>query len=201
MVTRYTARFVSLLIRHFTLTLTVIRLLALSRAIDRFNELCAKIASAMVLLACLISAANALLRYGFSGGSNAWLEVQWHLFAGMVMLGSAWALARNGHVRVDVLYGGWKPRTQAWVDIFGFCAFLLPVTVWLFIYTLPLFTTAWSTGEVSANAGGLPLWPAKLMLPVGFGCLALQGVAEIIKRAAWLRGELEMDLHYEKPLQ
>ena len=102
------------------------------------------------------------------------------------------------------LYGGWKPRTQAWVDIFGFCAFLLPMfTIWLpVIYTLPMFLTAWSSGEeISANAGGLPLWPAKLMLPLGFGCLALQGIAEIIKRAAWLRGAIEMDLHYEKPLQ
>jgi TRAP-type mannitol/chloroaromatic compound transport system permease small subunit len=177
------------------------RLLILSRAIDSLNGLCAKIASVMVLLACLVSAGNALIRYGFSGGSNAWLEVQWHLFAGMVMLGSAYALSRNGHVRVDVLYGGWKSRTQAWVDIFGFCAFLLPVTLWLLIYTWPMFTTAWLSGEVSANAGGLPLWPAKLMLPLGFGLLALQGVAEIIKRVAYLRGELKMDLHYEKPLQ
>ena len=155
----------------------------------------------MVLLACLISAFNACIRYGFSGGSNAWLEVQWHLFAGMVMLGSAWVLARNGHVRVDVLYGRWTPRTQAWMDLIGFTVFLLPVTGWLFIHTLPMFLTAWSTGEVSANAGGLPLWPAKLMLPLGFGCLILQGVAEIIKRIAWLRGALDLGLSYEKPLQ
>lgn len=155
----------------------------------------------MVLFACLISAGNALIRYGFSGGSNAWLEVQWHLFAGMVMLGSAYTLARNGHVRVDVLYGGWKPRTQAWVDLFGFCVFLLPVMLWLLIYTWPMFATAWTSNEVSANAGGLPLWPAKLMLPLGFTLLALQGVSEIIKRIAWLRGVIEMDTHYERPLQ
>jgi TRAP-type mannitol/chloroaromatic compound transport system permease small subunit len=177
------------------------RLLVLSRAIDRFNEACAKIASLMVLLACLISATNALIRYGFSGGSNAWLEIQWHLFAGMVMLGSAWTLARNGHVRVDVFYGRWQARTQAWVDLLGFAVFLLPVCLWLLIHTWPLFATAWSSGEISANAGGLPLWPAKLMLPLGFACLLLQGVAEIIKRIAWLRGEIQMDLHYEKPLQ
>jgi len=177
------------------------QLLILSRFIDRFNGLSAKIASAMVLLACLISAGNALIRYGFSGGSNAWLEVQWHLFAGMVMLGSAYTLSRNGHVRVDVLYGGWKARTQAWVDLFGFCVFLLPVTLWLLTYTWPMFATAWATQEVSANAGGLPLWPAKLMLPLGFAALALQGISEIIKRIAWLRGVIEMDTHYERPLQ
>lgn len=176
-------------------------LLTLSRTIDRFNEACAKIASAMVLLACLISAVNACIRYGFSGGSNAWLEVQWHLFAGMVMLGSAWVLARNGHVRVDVLYGRWAPRTQAWVDLLGFAVFLLPVCVWLLAHTWPMFATAWSTGEISANAGGLPLWPAKLMLPLGFFCLTLQGIAEIIKRVAWLRGEHDLDLSYEKPQQ
>lgn len=155
----------------------------------------------MVLLACLISAGNAALRYGFAGGSNAWLEVQWHLFAGMVMLGSAWTLSRNGHVRVDVFYGGWKPRTQAWVDLLGFACFLLPVCLWLLAYTWPMFATAFGSGEVSANAGGLPLWPAKLMLPLGFACLVLQGISEIIKRIAWLRGEIELDLHYEKPLQ
>lgn len=179
----------------------MIRLLILSRAIDRFNGALAKIASLMVLLACLISAGNAMIRYGFSGGSNAWLEVQWHLFAGMVMLGSAWTLARNGHVRVDILYGRLRPRAQAWVDILGFALFLLPVCVWLLIYTWPLFATAWASGEVSANAGGLPLWPAKLMLPLGFASLSLQGVAEIIKRVAWLRGEINLDLHYEQVQQ
>lgn len=179
------------------------RLLLLSRAIDRFNGGFAKIASAMVLLACLISAGNAIARYGFGGGSNAWLEVQWHLFAGMVMLGGAGTLAKNGHVRVDLLYGRLRPRAQAWVDILGFCLFLLPVCIWLLVYTWPLFATAWTSGEVSANAGGLPLWPAKLMLPLGFACLALQGVAEIIKRIAWLYGAApaELELHYEQPLQ
>ena len=180
---------------------TVSRLLFLSRLIDRFNGFFAKIASGMVLLACVVSAANAMIRYGFAGGSNAWLEVQWYLFAGMVMLGSAYTLSRNGHVRVDVLYGNWKPRTCAWMDLFGFIVFLLPVMTWLLIYSWPMFAGAWASGEVSANAGGLPLWPAKLMLPLGFGLLLLQGIAEIIKRIAYLRGELDMDLHYEKPLQ
>ena len=147
----------------------------------------------MVLLACLISAGNAFIRYGFSGGSNAWLEVQWHLFAGMVMLGSAWTLARNGHVRVDVFYGRWKPRTQAWMDLFGFAVFLMPVCLWLLMHTWPLFATAWSSGEVSANAGGLSLWPAKLMLPLGFGCLVLQGIAEIIKRIAWAATDCSLE--------
>lgn len=186
---------------HFTLPKLPASLLIFAHRIDSINRGGAIAASLMVLVACLISAANALIRYGFAGGSNAWLEVQWHLFAGMVMLGSAATLAKNGHVRVDVLYGSWAPRTRAWVDLAGFVVFLLPVTLWLLVHSWPLFATAWHSGEVSANAGGLPLWPAKLMLPLGFACLALQGVAEIIKRIAWLRGELDLDTHYERPLQ
>lgn len=177
------------------------RLLLLAGWIDRLSDLCARVAAWMVLAACLVSAGNALLRYTIGGGSNAWLEAQWHLFAGMVMLGAAHVLRTNGHVRVDVLYSRLSSRNQARIDLTGFVLFLLPVCVYLLAQTWPMFVSAWSSHEVSANAGGLPLWPAKLMLPLGFALLILQGGAEIIKRIAYLRGELAMDVHYEKPLQ
>ena len=169
--------------------------------IDALSALFGRMATGMVLLACLVSTGNALLRYNFGGGSNAWLEAQWYLFAGMVMLGAAETLRLNGHVRVDVLYGRFSSRTQAKIDLFGLLFFLLPAMSFLLVYSWPLFATAWLSNEVSANAGGLPLWPAKLMLPLGFALLILQGVAEVIKRVAYLRGLLAMDLHYEKPLQ
>lgn len=169
--------------------------------IDRLSALFGRLATWMVLAACVVSAGNALLRYSIGGGSNAWLEAQWYLFAGMVMLGSAHALRLNAHVRVDVLYGRLSSRNQARIDLFGFIVFLLPVASFLLAYSWPLFASAWMSNEVSASAGGLPLWPAKLMLPLGFALLILQALAEIIKRIAYLRGELAMDLHYEKPLQ
>lgn len=155
----------------------------------------------MVLIACLVSAGNAILRYGFGGGSNAWLELQWYLFAAVVMLGASHTLSHNAHVRVDVLYGRWSPRTCAWIDLLGFIVFLMPVALLLLAYSWPIFWTAWLNGEMSANAGGLPLWPAKVLLPLGFLLLTLQGLAEIVKRIAYLRGELAMDMHYEKPQQ
>lgn len=176
-------------------------LLRLTRCIDALSRFCGGVAAAMVLLACLVSAGNALLRHFFNSGSNAWLEAQWHLLAGMVMLGAAWTLQRNAHVRVDVLYGRLAPRNQVLLDIAGFVLFLLPVCGFLFWHTWPLFATAWASGETSANAGGLPLWPAKLMLPLGFGLLFLQGLAEIVKRLAWLQGDHSFNLHYERPVQ
>ncbi len=169
--------------------------------IDRLSALFGRLATWMVLAACVISAGNAILRYTGGGGSNAWLEAQWYLFAGMVMLGAAHALRLNAHVRVDVLYGHLSSRNQARIDLLGFILFLLPVAIFLLIHSWPMFAGAWISNEVSASAGGLPLWPAKLMLPLGFALLILQALAEIIKRIAYLRGELEMDLHYDKPLQ
>jgi TRAP-type mannitol/chloroaromatic compound transport system permease small subunit len=177
------------------------RLLALAGWIDRLSERFGRLAAWMVLAACMVSAGNAILRYTIGGGSNAWLEAQWHLFAGMVMLGGARVLRANAHVRVDVIYGRLSSRNQARIDLAGFVLFLLPVCGFLLAQTWPMFLGAWLSDEVSANAGGLPLWPAKMMLPLGFGLLILQGGAEIIKRIAYLRGELAMDLHYEKPLQ
>lgn len=176
-------------------------LLRVARGIDTLNARVGKLAEWSVLLACLISAGNALSRYAFDESSNAWLELQWYLFAAMVLLGAAYTLQRNEHVRVDLIYGRSSPRTQAWIDIFGGVFFLLPMAALLTWMSWPMFIDAWRIGEISGNAGGLIRWPVKLMLPVGFALLLLQGVSELIKRVAYLRGYPELVAHYERPMQ
>lgn len=176
-------------------------LLAITRVIDRFNAGFGALAAAAVFIACLVSAGNATVRYLVSLSSNAWLEIQWYLFAACVMLGSSDVLRLNEHVRVDVLYGRLSGRGKAWVDLFGFVFFLLPVTALIAVMAWPWFVEAWTRGEHSGNAGGLIRWPVKLLLPLGFGLLVLQGLSETIKRVAYLRGLLAMDIHYERPLQ
>ena len=176
-------------------------LLRVSGAIDGVNERFARIADWCVLLACLISAGNALVRYGFSFSSNAWLEIQWYLFAAMFMLGAPYTLKRNEHVRVDVIYGNLSPRLKLWVDLLGGILFLMPPVLIIGWMSWPLFYDSWQSGEVSSNAGGLIRWPVKLLLPLGFGLLALQGLSEIIKRIAALRGYEGVVAEYEKPLQ
>lgn len=163
-------------------------LLALSRAIDAISTAFGRVAEVMVFLACAISAGNATMRYGFSISSNAWLEVQWYLFAGTVLLGAAYTLRRNGHVRVDLVYGSVGERTRLWIDTLGLIFFLLPGMILLAWMTWPFFHEAWIRDEVSPNAGGLIRWPVKLALPVGFTLVALQGISELIKRIAELRG-------------
>lgn len=160
-----------------------------------------QLAAWCVLLACLTSATNAVLRYAFSLGSNAWLEAQWYLFAASVMLGAPLLLKLNEHVRVDVLYGLLSPRRKAWVDVFGLLLFLLPVC-WVFAaVSLPFAWEAWNSGERSSNAGGLLRWPVKALLPLGFGLLIMQGVAELLRRVQFLQGNAALDSHYERPLQ
>ena len=176
-------------------------LLAFSRLIDAVNERLGRLANWMVLAACLLSAGNAFSRYGYSLSSNAWLEIQWYLFAGMVMLGSAWTLNRNEHVRVDIIYGRLSTRGQVWVDISGGLLFLLPAMLVMSWTSWTIFHESWRINEMSQSAGGLIRWPVKLLLPVGFGLVALQGLSEVIKRVAYLRGLINLDLHYEKPLQ
>jgi TRAP-type mannitol/chloroaromatic compound transport system permease small subunit len=173
----------------------------LSRAIDRLNAEFGVIANWLVLLACLISAGNAGSRYLFSASSNAWLEIQWYMFAGMVLLGAPYTLKMNEHVRVDLVYGMVSERTRIWIDIVCGVLFLLPICVILTYFTWPWFVESWRIGEISSNAGGLVRWPVKLMLPIGFGLMALQGVSEIIKRIAALEHVIEADFTYEKPLQ
>ena len=176
-------------------------LLALSRLIDAINDRFAVIAMWAALGACLISAANAIVRYGFNYSSNAYLEIQWYLFAAVVMLGAAQVLRVNEHIRVDVIYGTYSGRTQALIDLTGLVLFMLPSMVVMIYYAWPLFLKMYLTGEVSSNAGGLIRWPAMLMLPLGFGLLFAQGVSEAIKRVAWLAHKYEGEFHYERPLQ
>lgn len=177
-------------------------LLRISRAIDAINAAAGRFARWMVLLCALVSAANAISRYAFSISSNAWLEIQWYMFAALVMLGAADTLARNGHVRVDLIYGNVPPRARAWIDLIGMAIFLLPATLIIGWVSWPLFLHSWAIQEMSNNAGGLVRWPVKLMLPLGFALLSLQGVSEIVKRWAVLRGDDGGGgVSYERPLQ
>ena len=176
-------------------------LLTLARWIDALNDRFAGLATWAVLAACLISAANAVVRYGFDFSSNAYLEVQWYLFAACVMLGSAQVLRLNEHVRVDVLYGQYPSRIKVLIDLFGLCCFLLPVTLTVIYLAVPLLVTQIASGERSNNAGGLIRWPVTLTLPLGMALLSLQGVSEVIKRIGWLTRQFDMDTHYERPLQ
>lgn len=173
----------------------------LSGLIDRMNRLFAVVASVLVLLSCLISAGNAASRYLLSISSNAWLEIQWQMFAGIFLLGAPYVLQLNEHVRVDILYSGYSDRSKLWVDVFGIILFLFPVTFMMFIEGLSFFETSFARSEMSSNAGGLPLWPVKFLLPFGFLLLLLQGVSELIKRVAALRGQVALNVAYEKPPQ
>lgn len=155
----------------------------------------------MGLAAVLVSAGAAIVRYAFSIGSNAWLEAQWYLFAGMVMLGASYTLKLNEHVRVDILYARYGERTRLWLDLVGGLVFLLPMTVMIGWLGWPMLANSFAIAEVSSSPGGLVRWPAKLMVPLGFALLSLQGVSETIKRAAALAGRARLDARYERPLQ
>jgi TRAP-type mannitol/chloroaromatic compound transport system permease small subunit len=168
---------------------------------DRVSEKFGVLASWTVLLAAMISAANAFVRYGFDYSSNAFIEIQWYLFAYMVMVGAPIVLKLNEHVRVDLIYGKLKGNRPVYVDLFGLFVFLLPMTTLMIYLSSSYFLNAYVSGEMSQNAGGLIRWPAVLALPLGFGLMLLQGLAEIIKRVAYLQGRYQMDTHYEKPLQ
>jgi TRAP-type mannitol/chloroaromatic compound transport system permease small subunit len=176
-------------------------LLALSGLIDRINKGFAIVASVLVLTSCMISAGNAASRYLLSISSNAWLEIQWQMFAGIFLLGAPYVLKLNEHVRVDILYGGYANRTKLWVDVFGIIFFLFPAAFMMMIEGFAFFETSFVRGEMSSNAGGLPLWPVKALLPLGFALMLLQGVSELIKRIAALRGMGVLSPAYEKPLQ
>jgi TRAP-type mannitol/chloroaromatic compound transport system permease small subunit len=177
------------------------QLLAFSRGIDWINDKFGHIANWMVLWACLISAGNAFSRYLFAESSNGWLEIQWYLFAAMVLLGGPYTLKMNEHVRVDLIYGMVSERTRLWIDIIGGFLFLLPICIILVYFTWPWFVESWRINESSSNAGGLVRWPVKLLLPIGFALMALQGISEIIKRIAALEHVIDIDFKYEKPLQ
>ena len=177
----------------------------LSEGIDRVNQLFGKLASIMILLSCIVSATNAVLRYGLDMSNNWPLELQWYLFAAAVMLGASYTLKRNEHVRVDLIYSYVSDRTRIWIDLFGLILFLMPACLlfaWLSWTTL--FYPSWLVLEHSLNSGGLPRYPIKFVVPFGFFMLSLQGLSEIIKRIGMLKGKYILpanDLNYEKPWQ
>lgn len=178
-------------------------LLSFSALIDLVNEKIGNICNWLVLLACVVSAGNAMVRYAYDTSSNAWLEVQWYMFAVIVMFGASYTLKRNEHVRVDLFYMTLSRRGQLWVDILGTLVFLLPTCAILAWLSWPFFMQSYNVFEHSSNAGGLLRWPIKLVLPIGFALVALQGLSELIKRVAFLNGYAvdSLEAHYERPTQ
>jgi TRAP-type mannitol/chloroaromatic compound transport system permease small subunit len=163
-------------------------LLSLSRLIDAMNERIGHAVYWFVLVMVLVSASNATSRYVFSIASNAWLELQWYLFAAVFLLCSGYTLRHNEHIRIDVVSGHLSRRAQMWIDIFGTAFFLLPMAGYIAWLSWPIFMNAWTSNEISGSAGGLIRWPARLLVPAGFCLLSLQGVSELIKRVAFLMG-------------
>ena len=165
-------------------------LLKLSGLIDRFNEWIGRLIMWLVLAAVLISAGNAIMRKAFNVGSNAFLEIQWYLFAAVFMLGVGYVMLKNAHVRIDFISSKLSKRTNAWIDAIGIVAFTIPLSIIMIDLGWPLFHRAWTSGEVSHNAGGLIRWPVLMLVPLGFAILLAQAVSELIKRVAFLRGVL-----------
>ena len=163
-------------------------LLDLSALIDRVNEVIGKAMGAAILAAVLISAGNAIIRKAFNMSSNAWLELQWYLFGAAFMLAAAYTLKQNEHIRVDIFYASRSRRTQHWIDLFGHVFFLMPFALLMTWMLIPYALRAYQTGEISTNAGGLIIWPARALLAAGFVLLSLQGLSEIIKKIAVMRG-------------
>jgi TRAP-type mannitol/chloroaromatic compound transport system permease small subunit len=178
-------------------------LLTISRAIDAINERVGRLLLWLVLIVVLVSAANATSRYLLNLASNAWLELQWYLFAAIFLGCAGYTLLHNEHIRIDVISSRLSRRTQLWIDILGTVFFLLPVTLYIMWLSWPIFMNAWTSGEVSNNAGGLIRWPARFMVPAGFFLLSLQGVSELIKRIAVLRGLIpdQMEHHADAALE
>lgn len=173
-------------------------LLLLSKWIDALNERVGLTVSWALLAAVLICSGNALVRYLLNTSSNAWLEIQWYLFGAMFMLASAYTLRRNEHVRIDVVVGRLSKRTQVWIDTFGFVLFLLPVVTLILYFGLPYALESVRNQEVSSNAGGLIVWPAKVLIPIGFLLLMLQGLSELVKRIGFLMGLVDASAFEKK---
>jgi TRAP-type mannitol/chloroaromatic compound transport system permease small subunit len=163
-------------------------LLAISRAIDAVNEQVGRVVYWCVLAAVLVSSGNATVRYTLNTSSNAWLEIQWYLFAAVFLLCSGYTFLHNEHIRIDVVSGRLSRRTQVWIDVFGTVFFMLPVTGFIVWLSWPIFVNAWVSGEISGSAGGLVRWPVRLLVPLGFFLLFAQGISELIKRIAFLQG-------------
>ena len=174
-------------------------LLAMSRAIDAVTDRLGRLLTWFILAAVLISGTNAILRKVFNIGSNAWLEVQWYLFAAVFMLGAGYAFLKNAHVRIDFISGKLSARTRNWIDIVGIVVFLIPLCVLLIQLGWPLFVSAWESNEMSQNAGGLIRWPVFLLIPLGMTLLLVQAISELIKRIAFLRGLIPDPLAHAAP--
>lgn len=206
------------------------QLLPVAKSLDVIGDKFGVVADWLVLLACVVSAGNAMFRYlltpvisiladpqyavyhpflrwlepiitWYGRYANGFLELQWYMFAAMVLLGASYTMKMNEHVRVDLFYGSVSDRTRHWIDFFGGVVFLFPMCILLIWFTWPWFIESWRLNEASNNAGGLLRWPVKFILPFGFALLLLQGFSEIVKRAAALRGFYVHEHNYEKPLQ
>lgn len=164
--------------------------LKFSNLIDSLNNLIGRGAYWLTLVAVLVSSGNATVRYLFDNSSNAWLELQWYLFSAVVLLCGGYALLHQQHVRIDVVYSRFSRRIQLYIDVFGTLFFLLPMAILIMILSWPVFVNAFVHNEMSSNAGGLIIWPARLLVPIGFFLLTLQGVSELIKRIAILQGKI-----------
>jgi TRAP-type mannitol/chloroaromatic compound transport system permease small subunit len=174
--------------------------LRVSGWIDRLNEAIGKSVYWLILVAVLISAGNAVIRKAFDVSSNAWLELQWQLFGAVFMLCAAYTFLKNEHIRIDIVNSMFPKRVRDWIDLLGHVLFLMPFVVLMMVDGWPFFTASYRINEQSLNAGGLPQWPAKLLIPLGFFLLFLQGISEIIKRVAVMRG-LIPDPHGEEPVR
>jgi len=163
-------------------------LLLLSRSIDALSRLVGKTVSWVILVVVFISATNAVSRKAFHMSSNAWLELQWYLFGAIFLLAAGYTLLNNEHVRVDVLNAKFSERNQVKIEIFGVLFFLLPITVFIFWMSIPMFIDSYVSGEMSSNSGGLIRWPVKLLVPVGYGLLLLAGISHLIKCVGFLAG-------------
>ena len=163
-------------------------LLALARAIDGVTERIGRTVYWLVLAVVLISAANATIRKAFNYSSNAYLEIQWYLFSVIFLVGAGYDLLHNAHVRIDIISGRLSARAQNWIDVFGIVFFLFPMAFVIMKLSWPLFMDAYTRNEVSTNAGGLVVWPARLLVPIGFFLLIVQGISELIKRIGFLMG-------------
>ncbi len=166
-------------------------LLKFSKAVDWLNGQLGKYVIWLILASTVISAVNAIVRKAFNVGSNAFLEVQWYLFAASFLIASAYTLLNGEHVKIDVISSKLSKRAQIWIDVVGFTFFLTPVCLAILYYSIPFFLQGYRTGEMSSNAGGLIRWPVYAMMPLGFGLLLLQGWSELIKRIAFLQGLID----------
>lgn len=166
-------------------------LLGVSRMIDAVNGFVGRSVSWLIFAAVIVSAGNAIIRKTFNMSSNAWLELQWYLFGAAFFLAAAYTLRQNEHIRIDIVYGALSRRVQHWIDLLGHLLFLMPFVLLMIWYFLPYFWLAFRTGEMSANSGGLLIWPGKLMPLLGFALLGLQGISEIIKKVAIMRGHMD----------